>query len=117
MNECNLFIDGLVLAIPELTNDYQQHIDGNGELLPHVFMGDVTRFAIDQAAKSKDYQILQRLLTYLEAGIQSNSTEISELAGVSFLENLMGEDAALVTLLPMMGKALRHEAQLMDLTK
>ena len=117
MDESISFVDGLVQAVPELTDCYRQHIEDNDELLPHVFMGDVTRFAVDQAANSKDYQILKQLLKYLDAGIQSGSTEICELVGVSFLENLIGEDAALDKLLPMMGKALYSEAQLTGLIK
>ncbi len=41
------FMTELVAQIPELEPLYSEHMQDNfGEMLPHVLMGDVTRFAV-----------------------------------------------------------------------
>lgn len=104
-------IDQLLRAVPELSATYREHLDDNDELLPHVFLGDVTRFVIGHVADSSDAAMLQKLLDELELEYRAGDEEIRELIGASFLENLIGENAALKCLTPMMGPCLREAAQ------
>jgi hypothetical protein len=103
------FVSRLVTAVPKLAPVYQQHFADNDELLPHVFMGDVTRFAIANAEHEDSAGSLSALLALLESELNSSDSEVAELIGVSFVENLCGEDDAIQLLLPRMGEALRQE--------
>jgi len=40
------FVQDLVFAIPELKPLLANHLADNDELLPHVFIGDLTRFVV-----------------------------------------------------------------------
>jgi hypothetical protein len=103
------FVSQLVAAVPALAAVYREHIADNGEPLPHVFMGDVTRFAIAGAEHEDSADSLSTLLTLLEGGLNSGDSDVAELIGVSFVENLCGEDDAIQLLLPRMGRSLRQE--------
>jgi hypothetical protein len=104
------FVRRLIAAVPELDEVYRQHVIEYDELLPHVLMGDVTRFAIANVGLSGIEGSLSKLLVFLEDELVSSDREISELIGVSFIENLCGERDAMDVLFPRMGKALRKEA-------
>ncbi len=111
MNNCKAFVERLIRAVPELSDVYQQHIIEYDVCLPHVFMADVTRFALLQTDDLCDHASLRHLLNFLDAEIASQDRDVTELIAVSFLENLLGEDRALCVLLPMMGQSLRSEAR------
>jgi hypothetical protein len=49
MTSTERFVEDLLIAVPELQAVYKVHMDDNGTLLPHVFMGDDTRFALQIA--------------------------------------------------------------------
>jgi hypothetical protein len=88
------FIAELLAIVPELQPPYLEHLDGNfGELLPHVFFGDVTDWAVEQHAATKHGSLaaeeaLTRLLNFLESGYPAGDSEVQNLIAVSFLENL-----------------------------
>src|SRR5258706_2278119 len=103
MNGMERFVEGLLIAVPEILEIYKAHIDDNGTLLPHVFMGDVTRFTLLNARSASSQMALQKLFLVVEEGLRSNETDVSNLIAVSFVENLCGEDEAVVSLIPMMG--------------
>jgi len=50
MTTIRSLIERLLASVPDLRGVYDEHISDNDELLPHVFFGDVTRFAIENAA-------------------------------------------------------------------
>jgi hypothetical protein len=91
------FIDSLISQVPELRPLLDEHLRDNDQLLPHVFMGDLTRFVVDLhadayqttgAAEASLLQILKEILTALEAAMESGDEDVKELIAVSFLENL-----------------------------
>ncbi len=59
-----------------------------GEVLPHVFMGDVTRWVVSIAADSQRHNELRRILQLLENEFERGDEPVRELISVSFLENL-----------------------------
>lgn len=95
--EYRTFIPVLVRAVPELIPLYEEHLRDNDELLPHVFMGDVTRFVIDAYARSmlpgKDgqhwSQVLDKVMSTLEGAAASPNLGLVNLVTVSFCENLL----------------------------
>jgi hypothetical protein len=111
MNTDVTFINALLLRVPELKALYEEHLGDNEELLPHVFMWDVTRFAIAQADNVQTHEPLRRLLAVLEEALEGGADKVNELIAVSFAENLIGEEAALKVLKPLMGPRLSREVQ------
>jgi hypothetical protein len=105
------FIDDLLQLLPQLKPIYDEHLADNDTLLPHVFMGDVTRFAVAEAAKPTSRHILERLLGHLELGLENGSEQVKELVVVSFVENLIGETVALKAIKPLMGPKLKKEVE------
>jgi hypothetical protein len=101
-------ISQLLDRIPELNSAYEEHIRDNGELLPHVFLGGVTRFVVremrsQEASPSKP---VQRIIEFFEQCMASGDEQVIELISVSFLENLLGEDDVLPNLKKLMGPNL-----------
>lgn len=84
--------------------------DNDGEILPHIFFGDVARRAIHLAEKhgvSKDNNDeLSRIVGELEASYSADDQEVMELISVSFLENV--ENSRVVDVL---GRGLRSEME------
>ena len=77
----------VVANVPELQPLLAEHLaDNYGELLPHVFFGDVTRWALRE--KAVNSLSLKRLLTLLDASYAKGVPDVQELIAVSFLENL-----------------------------
>lgn len=90
------FIGHLVAKVPDLEPLLQEHLSDNfGEVLPHVFFGDITRFVVAEflraenagTAEQASSSPLKPLLAELEDAV-SQSGEVAELVCVSFLENL-----------------------------
>jgi hypothetical protein len=111
MGSTAVFVDRLVNEVPELAEVYRQHLADCGLLLPHVFMGDVTRYVVSQVMSSSPTEPVSRILNLLERGLQSDDQQVKELIGVSFIENLSDEEVALHRLLPQFGEALRREVR------
>jgi len=105
------FIEALLRRVPNLKPVYDEHLAANDTLLPHVFMGDVTRFAIVEAEKPGSRGSLATLLGHFEDGLRTGSDEVRELIVVSFVENLMGETTGLKALKPLMGPSLKTEVE------
>jgi hypothetical protein len=81
-------IPAMLKEIPELHPQFDKHTRANDEVLPHVFFGDVTRFALNEASKSPTSDALRRLLSFLESAITSGDEFVQNVISVSFLENL-----------------------------
>src|SRR5919205_3077814 len=107
------FVRNLIARVPELQPLYNEHVADNDELLPHVFMGDVTRFVMTLNANSsgKDdkfsvaRQTLMKILDFLEEGMAA-SDDVKELISVSFLENLDQSDENYSSLKSHFGNSL-----------
>jgi Na+-translocating ferredoxin:NAD+ oxidoreductase RnfE subunit len=94
-----MFIEKLVRLVPELRRGLEEHLKDNcGELLPHVFMGDVTRWTITHANAMS-----HRVLNSLEGGLATGSAEVANLILASFVENLIGEGTAVKQFKDLMG--------------
>lgn len=111
MKTAKSFVEELLQLVPELKPAYTEHIADNDALLPHVFFGDVTRFAIAEANKCQGPSALIRLLDQMESGLRTGSEEVGELIAVSFVENLCGEEDALKRLRPLMGSRLNQQVK------
>jgi hypothetical protein len=83
------FVEWLVGRHSDLAPILDEHLRDNGELLPHVFFGDVTRYASDLARRG-DTGRLDHLLTDLDQALTSAEDEADNLIWASFVENAQG---------------------------
>jgi hypothetical protein len=82
------FIDHLVRRFPALEPLLREHLADNfGEVLPHVFFGDLTRYVITEWERGGPDGV-GPILFELESALSTGDEEIAELIAVSFLENL-----------------------------
>lgn len=109
------FVMYLVEKYSDLKEVYGEHLKDCDELLPHVFMGEVSRkiVVLDRIVLSKgedavENLLLKNLLSEFENGMSSDSKEVKELISVSFLENL-GDYENKEHLKSYFGKALLNE--------
>jgi hypothetical protein len=96
------FVRSVVVAVPSLQPILDEHMSFYDELLPHVLMGDITRWAEYHAADS--LPLVRHLLEEFEKSYASGEDDVRELLTVSFLENL-SDDTPIVRLL---GPGLRN---------
>ncbi len=114
------FLNVLSERVAELRPVYEEHIADYDEILPHVLMGDVTRFIVDLHKKSlaegdaeQEKKTLSSILEILEDALQSGDDQLQELIVVSFLENLEQDDSNYKFLKKLLGKDLsKHLAQI-----
>ena len=112
------FFPTLVTKVPEFQATIDEHLQENDELLPHVLMGDFTRFVLRMFHESIDEQpvtkckrdILVTSLDFLEEALATGDSDVVELISLSFLENLADQED-LDQLKPLFGPRLRQELQ------
>lgn len=93
----------LVEELPELRPTLDEHLeDMEGELLPHVLFGDITRWAVAQELRSF---ALARLLGILDEAYAAGPVEVVNLVTVSFVENLPEESPVWHRLSPRLAAA------------
>lgn len=111
------FIEWLVERHPALALIRDEHLVTFGELLPHVFFGDVTRYASSLARDGTDVEHLDRLLSDLDHSLSGGDRgdEVDSLVWASFVENVQGasddsEEALRERLraFPSLAQALSH---------
>ena len=111
MSTGDSFIERLLRVVPELKEAYDEHVTDNDMLLPHVFMGDITRFVIAEASSASGLSAVHRVLDYFESELRMGAAESIELIRASFVENLIGEKVVVNKLKPIMGLGLRREIE------
>jgi hypothetical protein len=77
--------------VPELVPQWTEHLLDNGEPLPHVFFGDVSRFAV-VVAEGDDHDLQARFSHAIERLAASDDPEVVNVIHVSFAENLVWGD-------------------------
>ena len=89
------FVNEVAALSPTLTALLREHVNDNfGDVLPHVFIGDVARHIVTmvRVPSSEDNPAVlcevKRILDVMEAGYAAGMPEVQELIAASFLENL-----------------------------
>src|SRR3954471_14705300 len=109
------FVRSIVARFPSLSAILEEHLKDNlGEILPHVFLGDVTRYlpSLLLAASSGGFPIrreLRDILDYLEEVFSGDGAELRELISASFLENLPRPGESGAQLREMVGPTLKRQ--------
>jgi hypothetical protein len=95
---------------PELGALLTEHIAANyGELLPHLYMGEVTEWLVGAVASGRQGDV-KDLLAVLEKQFE-NEESVRELITVSFLENLPVPGEPESSIRDLLGPVLRTELQ------
>ena len=79
--------------VPELRSALDGHVQDYGELLPHLFMSDVTRFVAENALAGQA-PVVKAVLVVLERYLAFNEEQAVGLISVSFAENLVKFEGA-----------------------
>ena len=108
------FIIEILRKVPGLEEIFREHEDFYDELIPHVLMGDIARFAQNLAGASRlesdqASATLTQLMMALERGMNSKSSPVQELIAVSFLESLDEDDSSFAAVAKRFGPSLSHE--------
>lgn len=120
MDSSKQFVEELVEATPSLRTLYDEHLSDHKELLPHVFMGDLTRYTLDLQEKVLEHgdtearRVLTEMLGLLENGMTEGSEKVKELIAVSFLENLDQDHKVYQSLKGVLGPRLREELKFFE---
>lgn len=93
------------------------HLNEYGELLTHVFMGDVSRYVAHlyrdrQRGTQTSRDALQAILAKIEHAARFGDEDVKELVSVSFLENLVSECAEDPSFRALLGPSLKRELNL-----
>lgn len=116
MSDNATYVRELTEAVPRLQPLLARHVEYFDELLSHVFMGEVSRFAVAEFARCTDGEgsgcpDLIALLAALEQGFCDGGEDVQNLIAVSFLENVAEEAVVSPGLLSLFGPLLRREIQ------
>ena len=87
-----LFFDRLRDAFPGIGRLESEHLRSHGELLSHLFLGEVARHAISLFESGSDSanQELGELFGFMEREYASGAPSVRSLIALGFLENLGG---------------------------
>jgi hypothetical protein len=87
--DADAFSQHLADQIPPFRPLLDEHLaDNDGEVLPHVFMGDVARWFLQEATTSEASDWTRRLVELLDRALIYGSSDVRELVQASFIENL-----------------------------
>jgi len=103
-------VDKLVERLPALQPLLREHLADNfGEVLPHVFFGDLTRYVVAELVRSDNPGAVQPILDELEVAFSAGDELVAELIAVSFLENLPQQGEAGDSIRGLLGPRLRSQ--------
>lgn len=97
----------LVDAEPELDSVLQEHLGDNDELLPHLLLGDVTRWLEKSGPNAA-------VLAVLEHHMAAGDDAVQNVVAASFLENLVAGEPADDAIRAALGPRLRAELDAME---
>lgn len=104
------FVGALVHRFPILVPLLQEHLDDYDGLLPHVFLGDVTRWVLGRGLPSGSSEA-RAVLDFIEACFAQGTEHERELISVSFLENLPRAGEAGAEWRDQLGPELQRELE------
>ncbi len=99
----NGFCERLAEMFPDVRKMLNDHLADYDELLPHVFLGDVTRYVLQGGPDRA------RIVQHLEDAFAREREGIDELIAVSFVENIETLECLNAALNGVTGDALRQE--------
>ncbi len=80
------FCQTLAGKFPDIATILTEHIADNDELLPHVFLADVTRYVL------ADGPCRKQVVKFLDESFASQGQDVEDLIAVSFVEYLVDSE-------------------------
>jgi hypothetical protein len=82
------FVDELQAAVPEVGPVVSEHLDDQGgELLLHLLMADLLRYAA-AGFHAGDQEVVQRLLAFVDRALIDGDDPVANAVAVSFVEDV-----------------------------
>lgn len=104
------FIHDLAESLPALRLMLSEHIEDNfGEVLPHMFLGDVLRWMLSREAEDVQGEIAA-VMSILEEAFSAGDARRKELISTGFVENLPRSGEAGAEIRRRLGPNLMGEA-------
>ena len=92
--DADSFARALASRVASLRPALRDHLEDNfGNLLPHVFMGDVARWFLHESRSKERSDEIAALVGLLEQGLRAGPPDVRELIQTSFTENLPTDKA------------------------
>jgi hypothetical protein len=104
------FVAHLVETCPELRPCLEEHLRDNGEVLLHLLVADVLRFAISKFEESSEDD-LARCLAAVATGLTDGDERVENAVAVSFVEDTGWWDDTMAPFIATWPEALKAEAQ------
>lgn len=109
MNDSVLFINELLKIDDDVLELYKEHLNDFDTLIPHVFMGELTRYIVKNIESTNKKEVILKILKQIDIGLNNGNNELKSLIYASFIENLLGIDLELNYLKDLMPSLLRNE--------
>ena len=81
------FVADLLTRVPEARGVCEEHLDTFGELLLHLLMADLLRFAVE-CFQVSDRETLDRLLIFIDRSLRHGDSFVENAVQASFIENV-----------------------------
>ena len=85
-----------------------EHLEDNGELLPHLLIADLLRYVGSKVGSARGIEEVRRILDVLEEAYRSGDPDTENVIAVSFIEDIEREPFY-GRLEPLLGPELRAE--------
>ncbi|MEX1207537.1 MAG: hypothetical protein WEE36_02890 [Acidimicrobiia bacterium] len=103
------FVGALVHRFRVFLPILQEHLDDYDALLPHVLMGDLTRWVVSEFETHGESGLLREVLDFIESSYSHGDDHEQEPIAVSFLENLPRPDENASKLRALLGPSLSKQ--------
>lgn len=104
------FVSGLLNAIPETQTVVDEHYGDNGELLLHLLMADLARFAY-AAFRARRTDVASRLLNYLDVALREGDHQVENAVCLSFVASVSSSKPGQQKFIATWPPALQEEAE------
>jgi hypothetical protein len=103
----------LAAKVPELNPIYEEHRETYNEYLPHVIMGEIADFIIENSGENQQSDLVNKTLDFLEDAMSSDNPRVPELITVSFLEALDPNETYYQHIEQLCGRRLRASLEML----
>ncbi|AEH46533.1 DUF7674 family protein [Parageobacillus thermoglucosidasius] len=107
----DVFTKKFLELFPEYQASYIEHIEFNGELLPHVFFGETLNEDLPALINSGKEEKLRSIFDFIEFMLKKGDTDVQEVITLTILARLGDEPEILKKALKYMGTETRKASK------
>lgn len=105
------FTQRFLELFPEYQSSYHEHVEYNGEFLPHVFFEDILYDDLPEFIREENEDQLGKFFDLLESMLKKGSLEVQELITVTILARLGDEPEILKKSFNYMGNETKKASK------